>query len=71
MQDARRSREKYLAENNGIAHPQQGWRLRTIMVTDIPSGLRNDAELAGYFKVSCVLLLSKRQLISWVVVLHV
>ena len=52
MQDAKRSREKYMAENNGMEHPQQGWRLRTVMVTDIPSGLRDEVKLAEYFKVS-------------------
>ncbi|KAF8595215.1 hypothetical protein BDV93DRAFT_611513 [Ceratobasidium sp. AG-I] len=50
VQDAKRSREKHLAENNGTEHPEQGWRLRTIMVTNIPSGLRDDDKLAHYFK---------------------
>lgn len=55
VQDTKLSREKYLAEHNGIEHPQQGWRLRTVMVTDIPSGLRDEVKLADYFKVSLAL----------------
>ncbi|KAG8736865.1 hypothetical protein FRC11_002389, partial [Ceratobasidium sp. 423] len=50
VQDAKKEREKYLQENNGSPHPHQGWRLRTVMVTDIPSGLRDEERLAGYFR---------------------
>ncbi|CAE6363414.1 unnamed protein product [Rhizoctonia solani] len=50
VQDARKDREKYLQENNGNRHPHQGWRLRTVMVTDIPSGLRDEHRLAEYFR---------------------
>ncbi|EUC63218.1 tranport-associated late exocytosis protein [Rhizoctonia solani AG-3 Rhs1AP] len=50
VQDARKEREKYLQENNGNPHPHQGWRLRTVMVTDIPSGLRDEHGLAEYFR---------------------
>ncbi|CAE6478030.1 unnamed protein product [Rhizoctonia solani] len=50
VQDARKEREKYLQENNGVPHPNQGWRLRTVMVSDIPSGLRDEGRLAEYFK---------------------
>ncbi|CAE6498576.1 unnamed protein product [Rhizoctonia solani] len=50
VQDTRKEREKYLQENNGSPHPHQGWRLRTVMVTDIPSGLRDEERLAGYFR---------------------
>jgi hypothetical protein len=52
VQDARKEREKYLEGHGGEKHPHQGWRLRTVMVTDIPSGLRDEGKLAEYFKVS-------------------
>ncbi|KAG8737834.1 hypothetical protein FRC10_007761 [Ceratobasidium sp. 414] len=50
VQDARAARKKYLAENNGVEHPHQGWRLRTVMVSDIPTGLRDVEGLAEYFR---------------------
>ncbi|QRV77375.1 tranport-associated late exocytosis protein [Ceratobasidium sp. AG-Ba] len=50
VQDAKASREQYLAEHNGIEHPHQGWRLRTVMVSDIPTGLRDEQGLAEYFR---------------------
>ncbi|KAG9102105.1 hypothetical protein FRC06_002321 [Ceratobasidium sp. 370] len=50
VQDAKTAREKYLAENNGVEHPHQGWRLRTVMVSDIPTGLRDEKRLAEYFR---------------------
>ncbi|CAE6451468.1 unnamed protein product [Rhizoctonia solani] len=51
VQDAKKERERYLKENNGVPNPHQGWRLRTVMVTDIPSGLRHETRLTEYFKV--------------------
>ncbi|GAB1525578.1 hypothetical protein RhiTH_008741 [Rhizoctonia solani] len=50
VQDARKEREIYLKQNNGVPNPHQGWRLRSVMVTDIPSGLRDEIRLAEYFK---------------------
>ncbi|QRW19975.1 tranport-associated late exocytosis protein [Rhizoctonia solani] len=50
VQDARKEREIYLKQNNGVPNPHQGWRLRSVMVTDIPSGLRDEMRLAEYFK---------------------
>ncbi|KAG8689846.1 hypothetical protein FRC09_012237, partial [Ceratobasidium sp. 395] len=50
VQDTKAARDKYLAEHNGVEHEHQGWRLRTVMVSDIPTGLRDEEGLADYFK---------------------